>query len=214
MFARLLETYPHPAGGKWSGPRMQEATGGFVNAAYFSNLLAGRIKQPGLDKLKAIAEVMGFPPQLWLEEPEWWGERGHEPEGAPPGTALEDLLNNLFASVVDERTGEPLPNAEVSRRTAGKVSEAEIEAMRSGTLDNPTVEQVLALSEAFDVDPAYWFRRGKNKPLVNQEIVEALRNEDNRLLLHRSLGLSKDQKDMLLVLMEQLEKRDEEEGRV
>jgi hypothetical protein len=86
--------------------------------------------------------------------------------------------------------------------------------MRSGTLDNPTVEQVLALSEAFDVDPAYWFRRGKNKPLVNQEIVEALRNEDNRLLLHRSLGLSKDQKDMLLVLMEQLEKRDEEEGPV
>lgn len=210
MFARLLETYPHPEGGKWTGPRMQEATGGFVNAAYFSNLLAGRIKQPGLDKLKAIAETMGFPPQLWLEEPDRWG--GHEPEGSSPGTALKDLLNNLFASVVDERTGEPLTNAEVSRRTAGKVSEAELEAMRSGTLDNPTVEQVLTLSEAFDVDPAYWFRRGKNKPLVDQEIVEALRNEDNRLLLHRSLGLSKDQKDMLLVLMEQLEKRDEEEG--
>ena len=191
---------------------MQEATGGFVNAAYFSNLLAGRIKQPGLDKLKAIAEVMGFPPQLWLEEPERWGGLGHEPEGAPPGTALKDLLNNLFASVVDERTGEPLTNLEVSRRTAGKVSEAELEAMRSGTLDSPTVEQVLALSEAFDVEPAYWFRRGKNKPLVDQEIVEALRNEDNRLLLHRSLGLSKDQKDMLLILMEQLEKRGEEES--
>ncbi len=212
MFARLLETYPHPEGGKWTGPRMQEATGGFVNAAYFSNLLSGRIKQPGLDKLKVIAETMGFPPQLWLEELDQWGEFRHEPEGSPPGTALKDLLNNLFASVVDERTGEPLTNAEVSRRTAGKVSEAELEAMRSGTLDNPTVEQVLALSEAFDVDPAYWFRRGKSKPLVDQEIVEALRNEDNRLLLHRSLGLSKDQKDMLLVLMEQLEKRDEEEG--
>lgn len=212
MFARLLETYPHPKGGKWTGPRMQEATGGFVNAAYFSNLLAGRIKQPGLDKLKAIAEVMGFPPQLWLDEPDRWGGLGHEPEGSSPGTTLKDLLNNLFASVVDERTGETLTNAEVSRRTAGKVDEAELEAMRSGTLDNPTVEQVLALSEAFDVDPAYWFRRGKNKPLVDQEIVEALRNEDNRLLLHRSLGLSKDQKDMLLILMEQLEKRDEEEG--
>ena len=92
------------------------------------------------------------------------------------------------------------------------MSEAELEALRSGTLDNPTVEQVLTLSEAFDVDPAYWFRRGKNKPLVDQWIVGAQRNEDNRLLLHRSLGLSKDQKDMLLLLMEQLEKRDEEEG--
>jgi hypothetical protein len=61
MFARLLETYPHPEGGKWTGPRMQEATGGFVNAAYFSNLLTGRIKQPGQDKLKVIAVVMDFP---------------------------------------------------------------------------------------------------------------------------------------------------------
>jgi transcriptional regulator with XRE-family HTH domain len=212
MFARLLETYSHPAGGKWTGPRMQEATGGFVNAAYFSNLLAGRIKQPGLDKLKVIAEVMGFPPRLWLEEPDRWDWLGYEAEASSPGTSLKDRLNNLFASVVDERTREPLTNTEVSRRTAGKVSEPDLEAMRSGTLDNPTVEQVLALSEAFDVDPAYWFRRSKNKPLVDQEIVEALRNKDNRLLLHRSLGLSKDQKDMLLILMEQLEKREEEDS--
>jgi transcriptional regulator with XRE-family HTH domain len=208
MFAQLLEMYPHPEGGKWTGPRMQEATGGFVNAAYFSNLLAGRIKQPGLDKLKAIAEAMGFPPQLWLEEPDSWGRLEDEPEGVSPGIALKDLLNNLFTSVSDEHSGEPLTNAEVSRRTAGKVSEAELEAMRSGALDNPTIEQVLALSEAFDVDPAYWLRRGKHKPLVDQEIVEALRNEENRLLLHRSLGLSRDQKDMLLVLMEQLQNRE------
>lgn len=208
MFTRLLDTYPHPAGGKWTGPRMQDATGGFVNAAYFSNLQAGRIKQPGLDKLKAIAETMGFPPQLWLEEPDRWDRLGDELESSPPGTALKDLLNNLFASVVDERTGEPLTNADVSRRTAGKISEAEMEVMRSGALDNPKIEQVLALSKAFDVDPAYWFRRGKHQPLVDQEIVEALRDEENRLLLHRSLGLSRDQKDMLLVLMEQLQNRE------
>lgn len=206
MFAQLLELYPHPAGGRWTGPRMQEATGGFVNAAYFSNLLAGRIKQPGLDKLKVIAETMGFPPRLWLEEPEWWSSP--EPQGPPTGTGLKDLLNHLFASVVDGRTGESLTNAEISRRTAGRISETELESMRSGALDNPTVEQILALSEAFDVDPAYWFRRGRKKPLVDQEIVEALRDEENRLLLHRSLGLSRDQKNMLLVLMEQL--RDEE----
>lgn len=192
---------------------MQEATGGFVNAAYFSNLLSGRIKQPGLDKLKAIAETMGFPPQLWLEEPDRWGRQGSEPGDPLPGATFAKLLNNLFASVVDERTGEAFTNASISRLTAGKVSEAELESMRSGELDNPTVEQVLSLSDAFDVDPAYWFRRGENKPLVDQEIVEALRNEDNRLLLHRSLGLTKGQKDMLLVLMEQLEKRDEEGGR-
>ena len=46
---------------------MEEATAGFVNTSYFSNLLNDRIKQPGLDKLKAIAETMGFPAQIWLE---------------------------------------------------------------------------------------------------------------------------------------------------
>jgi transcriptional regulator with XRE-family HTH domain len=209
MFRRLLDAYPHPDGGAWNGARMEEATAGFVNASYFSNLLKGRIKQPGLDKLKAIAETMGFPPQLWLEDPDTWGDpRDSGPLAfVPEDVAFEDLLENLFASLPDERTGQPPTNAEVARRAAGKVTEAELERMRSGDLRNPTLEQLLAVSRAFDVDPAYWFRRGKGRPLVDQEVVEALRDEENRLILHRSLALSKDQKDMLLVLMEQLKNR-------
>jgi transcriptional regulator with XRE-family HTH domain len=211
LFRRLLDAYQHPDGGAWNGARMEEATAGFVNASYFSNLLNDRIKQPGLDKLKAIAETMGFPAQLWLEDPETWGDpRDSAPLAfAPEDVAFEDLLENLFASLPDERTGEPPTNAEVARRTAGKVTEAEFERMRSGDLRNPTLEQLLALSRAFDVDPAYWFRRGKGRPLVDQEVVEALRDEENRLILHRSLALSKGQKDMLLVLLEQLQKRDD-----
>lgn len=211
LFRRLLEAYPHPEGGRWNGPRMEEATAGFVNASYFSNLLNDRMKQPGLDKLKAIADAMGFPPHLWLQDPD---TRGRPGEIGPLASAdenlrFQDLVNNLFASMPDERSGEPLTNAEVARRTAGKVTERDLELMRSGELDNPHLEQVLAISRAFDVDPAYWFRRGTTKPLVDEEVVEALRTEENRLLLHRSLRLSKDQKDMLLVLMEQLQKRGE-----
>jgi transcriptional regulator with XRE-family HTH domain len=209
MFRRLLDAYPHPEGGAWTGARMEEATSGFVNASYFSNLLGDRIKQPGLDKLKAIAETMGFPAQLWLEEPERWGV----PQGSgdltfvPKDASLKDLLDELFVSIPDEHTGEPIANAEVARRAAGRVTEEELERMRSGELENPTLQQLLALSKAFYVDPAYWFRRGEDRPLVDQEVVEALRVEQNRLLLHRSLALSSDQKDMLLVLMEQLQKR-------
>ncbi len=211
MFRRLLDAHPHPEGGAWTGARMEEATSGFVNASYFSNLLGDRIKQPGLDKLKAIAETMGFPAQLWLEEPEMW----EIPQGSgdlmfvPKGASLKDLLNELFASIPDERTGEAMTSAEVARRAAGRVTEEELQRMRSGELENPTLQQLLALSRAFDVDPAYWFRRGEDRPLVDQEVVEALREEQNRLILHRSLGLSSDQKDMLLVLMEQLQKRGE-----
>ncbi len=209
MFQRLLEAYPHPEGGAWTGARMEEATSGFVNASYFSNLLGERIKQPGLDKLKAIAGTMGFPAHLWLEEPERWGD----PQGSgdltftPKDASLRDLLNDLFASTPDERTNEAMTNAEVAKRAAGKVTEEELELMRSGEHENPTLQQLLALSRAFDVDPAYWFRRGEDRPLVDQEVVEALRTEQNRLILHRSLTLSRDQKDMLLVLMEQLQKR-------
>lgn len=207
----MLGAYPHPKGGAWTGARMEEATSGFVNASYFSNLLGDRIKQPGLDKLKAIAETMGFPAQLWLEEPESWGDPRESGELTlvSKDVPLKDLLNDLFASISDERTGEALTNAEVARRTAGRVTEEELQSMRSGELENPTLQQLLALSKAFDVDPAYWLRRGEDRPLVDQEVVEALREEENRLILHRSLRLSKDQRDMLLVLMEQLQKRGE-----
>lgn len=211
MFKRLLEMYPHPDSGRWTGPKMEEATGGFVNAAYFSNLLNGRIKQPGLDKLKAIAEAMGFPPELWLEEPERWGQRLAPDQRRPsPEASLANLLDNLFESIPDERTGRPLSEAEVARRSAGKLTAQEIRDMRAGKLTNPTMEQILALSAALDVDPSYWFRRGKKQPLVDQRTVEALRDRDNRLLLHRSLGLSKDHKDMLLILMEQLKEREKD----
>lgn len=209
VFRRLLEAYPRPDGRRWNGPGMEEATAGFVSASYFSNLLNDRIKQPGLDKLKAIADVMGFPAALWLQEPDEWGPaRAGEPASYGPENAeFKDLLNNLFASVPDEKTGEPPTNAEIARRTAGKVTEAELEKMRSGELANPSLDKVLALSRAFSVDPAYWFRRAGGEPLVDERVIEALKSEDNRLILHRSLDLSRDQKDMLLVLMEQLRKR-------
>lgn len=42
-------------------------------------------------------------------------------------------------------------------------------------------------------------------------MIEALKSEENRLLLHRSLRLSADQKNMLLVLMEQLGNRRKDE---
>ena len=206
MFVRFIDLHPHPEGGRWTGPQMQRATSGFVNAAYFSNLLSGRIKQPGLDKLKAIADAMGFPPQLWLEETDRLGLPDVS-ERALAGASMKELLDNLLESIIDTQTGEPVTDAEISRRTSGRVTVEDLDSIRSGTLENLTVEQVIALSDAFDVDPAYWLGRGRQKPLVDREVIEALKSEENRLLLHRSLRLSADQKNMLLVLMEQLGER-------
>ncbi|HEX5847699.1 MAG TPA: helix-turn-helix domain-containing protein, partial [Rubrobacter sp.] len=67
-FERLLETYRHPDGRRWSGQEIDEATGGVVTRSYVTNLRKGRIENPGFEKLRAIAKVMGFSPELWFEQ--------------------------------------------------------------------------------------------------------------------------------------------------
>jgi hypothetical protein len=67
-FERLLETYRHPDGRRWSGQEIDEATGGVVTRSYGTNLKKGRIENPGFEKLRAIAKVMGFSPELWFEQ--------------------------------------------------------------------------------------------------------------------------------------------------
>lgn len=206
LFRKLLEAYPLEDGTQWSGPRMEQATGGVVNSAYFSNLLNGRINQPGLDKLKAIAEAMGFPAQLWLEDPDTWGVSSSEESIRFTSTSVSfsELLKNLFESVPNESTGTSFTVAEIAERSGQKVTETELQQMLSGDLETPGLETVLAISEAFGMDFSYWFRRNNGTPLVDDDIIEALQNEESRLILARSSELSKDQKDMLLVLMEQL----------
>ncbi len=67
-FARLLALYRRPDGSAWGGRDLERSTGGAVTRSYVSNLKKGRIENPGLDKLEAIAGAMGFPPQLWFDE--------------------------------------------------------------------------------------------------------------------------------------------------
>ena len=61
-FERLLETHRRDDGGKWSGIELERATGGVVTRSYVTNLRKGRIENPGMDKLWALARAMGFPP--------------------------------------------------------------------------------------------------------------------------------------------------------
>ncbi len=65
-FRRFLALYRKLDGGEWGGQDLEDATGGAVTRSYVSNLKAGRIGNPGLAKLEAIAGAMGFPPALWF----------------------------------------------------------------------------------------------------------------------------------------------------
>lgn len=71
----MLALYRMPEGGKWGGQNLEDATGGTVTRSYVSNLKNGRIENPGLAKLEAIAEAMGFPPALWFGDANEEGDR-------------------------------------------------------------------------------------------------------------------------------------------
>lgn len=209
-FQRLLELYPRPAGGKWRGRDLERATNGFVNGSYVTALKKGRIDRPGLDKLRRIAEVMGFPFELWLEDPPDWT---HPPEAAvrtdDESGSLADLLNHLFETLLEPKSGRPYTNVEISTLAQGRLGAEEISQMRAGDLRNPTRDQLLSLSDAFDIDPSYWFGRSERRPVLQPELAEALRNRRTYALLHKSLDLDDGDKDIVMVLMEELGRRQE-----
>jgi transcriptional regulator with XRE-family HTH domain len=173
-FEHLLETYRRPDGRRWTGQQLDEATGGIVTRSYFTNLRKGRIENPGYEKMAAIAKAMGFPPEAWFEETSAQTKRATPAEGQD----LAGKVEHLFETIVHPRTGAPYTSAEVSRMSAGDLTEEEVEEIRTGAISDPTVGQVAALAGVFGVEPSYLLDRGE-APL-DAELVEALRNDTVR----------------------------------
>ena len=67
-FELFLNTYRRPDGSRWTGQKLDEATGGVVTRSYVTNLRKGRIENPGYEKMRALAKAMGFPPEAWFED--------------------------------------------------------------------------------------------------------------------------------------------------
>lgn len=207
-FELLLERYRLPDGRKWNGQELQNATGGVVTRSYVSALKKGNIENPGFEKLQAVAKAMGFPPELWFEDI----EDGHL---ATPGfdgigddsigdVSVAERLERLFEILPNERTGASYTNAEVARMSLGDLTEEEVEVLRTGRSKNPTVSQVLALSEVFGVDPSYFLARGKKTPLLDREIVQVLGDKRSLAIANKSLNLSEGEKDLIINMIERL----------
>ncbi len=202
-FELFLDRYRQEDGSKWSGQDLDDATGGVVTRSYVSTLRKGRIENPGFEKLRAIAKAMNFPPELWFEDVENLRDAAR-PVRDEQHRSIAERLQRLFETIKNERTGEPYTDAEVARLSLGDLTEEEAEGIRTGRIRNPTIAQVLALSEVFGVDPSYFLDRGKKPPLLDEEALRALGDQRSRLLLHKSLGLSDGEKDMIIDMVERL----------
>src|ERR671913_424181 len=206
-FEALLEMYRRPDGRKWSGQEIDEATGGVVTRSYVTNLRKGRIVNPGYEKLAAMAKAMGFPPEVWFEDGFCDGRSMGQPEGS---RGVAGRLEHMFEVVRNPKTGEPYTNAEVARMTLGDLSEEDVEKIRSGAVSDPTVGQVAALAGVFGVESSYLLDRGMEPYLLDEELVQALRDEDVRDITRESSRLPDGERRLVLGIVRQF--RDQHVG--
>jgi transcriptional regulator with XRE-family HTH domain len=198
-FERLLDIYRRPDGHRWTGQQLDEATGGVVSRSYVTNLRKGRMDNPGYEKLRAIAKAMGFPPEVWFED--GLGE-GRSIGQAEESRGVAGRLEHLFEVVRNPKTGQPYANAEVARMTLGDLSEEDVEKIRTGAISDPTVGQLGSLASVFGVEPSYLLDRGEPS-LLDEELVQALRDEDVRDITRESLRLPERERQLVLGIVRQ-----------
>lgn len=229
-FRIMLRLIKHPDGGQWTGTKMERASGGRVGNTYFAALRDGHVEIPGADKIEAIAEAMGFPPALWFKDVAWWHEllerrqRGEDvaralrdDETDPPlaageaGELVGERLERLFRVVVNEETGEPYTNADVAASSRGRLTEADVEAIREGRDADPTWESVLALCDVFGVEPSYFTERAVAwRPSAG--VLRGVEDQESYVTFRNSLNLSARSRSMLRILSEHLKESEEQKG--
>jgi transcriptional regulator with XRE-family HTH domain len=207
-FERLLEAYRREDSGKWSGIQIERATGGVVTRSYVTNLRKGRIENPGMDKLWALAKAMGFPPALWFEE-ELTGADGRGAAGAPAG--LAGRLECLFDAIKGPKAGETYTSSRIACMSLGDLTEEDVEGLRSGAVTDPPFSHLLALARAFGVEPSYLVD-GTGEAALDREIVEVLRDDTTRAIARESARLPDRERNVVLGIMRQFEGAGSREG--
>ena len=148
-----------------NGPEARRGHGRRGGRSYVTNLCKGRIENPGYEKMRAIAQAMGFPPALWFEDAPGDGVVAAPEEGQDLAARVE----SLFATIRHPRTGEPYTNANVARMSAGSLTEDEVKGIRTGAISDPTVSQMAALAAAFGVEPSSLVDRGRDPSVLDAE---------------------------------------------
>ena len=157
----------------------------------------GGVERP--EEAEEARHAIGFAPEVWFEDGLGEGRsigQGEESRG------VAGRLENLFEVVRNPKTGEPYTNAEVARMTLGDLSEEEVGRIRTGAIGDPTVGQVAALASVFGVEPSYLLDRGEPS-LLDEELVQALRDEDVRDITRESSRLPEGERRLVLGIVRQ-----------
>lgn len=200
-FERLLEAYPREDGGKWSGVELERATGGVVTRSYVTNLRKGRIENPGMDKLAALAKAMGFPPALWFEV-ESSGADGRGAAGRPEG--LAGRVERLFDAIKDPKTGETYTSSKIARMSLGDLTEEDVGRLRGGSASDLPLSHLLALARAFGVEPSYLVD-GTGEAVLDAELAEALKDDTTREIARESARLRVRERKLVLGIVREFE---------
>jgi hypothetical protein len=208
-FELFLDKYRRPDGSRWTGQKLDEATGGVVPRSYVTNLRKGRIENPGYEKMRAVARAMRFPPEAWFDEAPAGGALAASAEGG----YLAERVEHLFGANVHPMTGEPYTNAEVARLSAGGLTEEEVEGIRTGKIADPTLRQVATLAALFGVEPSYLVDRQEPPPL-DAELLGGLSDETTREITREVVRLPERERGIVLGVVRQFAGRSEaEDGR-
>lgn len=160
-----------------------------------------------MDKLQKISELMGFPFNYWLTDLSKWSVEREEvqPLEQTSQSSIAFLLNHLMELIINEAKGRPYTDREMSLITQGRISEQEVQDLRSGKEDDPSFSTLLILSEAFDVDPAYWFVSTADVARLESTTLRALKDERNYEILRKGKELPTEEKDVLISMIDQLD---------
>jgi hypothetical protein len=142
---------------------------------------------------------MCFPPEVWFEDDL---SEGRSVGKAEQSRSAAGRLEHVFEVVRNPKSGEPYTNAEVARMTLGDLSEEDVQRIRTGVISDPTVGQVAALASVFGVEPSYLLDRGEPS-LLDEELVQALRDEDVRAITRESSRLPDGERRLVLGIVRQ-----------
>jgi len=82
------------------------------------------------------------------------------------------------------------------------ISEEDIGGIRTGAISDPTVGQVTPLATVFGIEVSYLLDRGE-PPLLDEELVQALRDEDVREITRESSRLPAKERRLVLGIVRQ-----------